>query len=114
MITTINYGNLNAVVSLITGNSVDISITCSENFPKKELFKRLSRDGSQHSMQTAIDIKEQKPQEQIETQNAKAKVNLANVNQVNPYLLLMAHAIIRHTIELDATISIGKQPIEEN
>ena len=114
MITTINFGNLNATVSLITGNSVDIAITCSEKFPKKELFKRLSKDGSQHSMQTAIDIKEQKPQEQIETQNAKAKVNLANVNQVNPYLLLMAHAIIRHTIELDATISIGKQPIEDN
>ena len=114
MITTINFGNLNATVSLITGNSVDIAITCSEKFPKKELFKRLSKDGFQHSMQTAIDIKEQKPQEQIETQNAKAKVNLANVNQVNPYLLLMAHAIIRHTIELDATISIGKQPIEDN
>ena len=113
MITTVNFGNLHATVSLITGNSVDIAITCSEKFPKKELFKRLSKDGSQHSMQTAIDIKEQKPQEQLDTKNAKAKVNLANVNQVNPYLLLMSHAIIRHTIELDATVSIGKQPIEE-
>ena len=65
-------------------------------------------------MQTAIDIKEQKPQEQIETHNAKAKVNLANVNQVNPYLLLMAHAIIRHTIELDATISLGNQPVDND
>ena len=114
LITTVNFGNLHATVSLITGNSVDISITCSEKFPKKELFKRLSKDGSQHSMQTAIDIKEQKPQEQIETINPKAKVNLSNVNQVNPYLLLMSHAIIRHTIELDATVSIGQQPVETN
>ena len=114
LITTVNFGNLHATVSLITGNSVDISITCSEKFPKKELFKRLSKDGSQHSMQTAIDIKEQKPQEQIDTINPKAKVNLSNVNQVNPYLLLMSHAIIRHTIELDATVSIGQQPVETN
>ena len=64
-------------------------------------------------MQTVIDIKEQKPQEQIDTINPKAKVNLSNVNQVNPYLLLMSHAIIRHTIELDATISIGSQPIDD-
>ena len=114
LITTVNFGNLHATVSLITGNSVDIAITCSEKFPKKELFKRLLKDGSQHSMQTAIDIKEQKPQEQIDTINPKAKVNLANVNQVNPYLLLMSHAIIRHTIELDATVSIGNQPIDND
>ncbi|MBR1942511.1 hypothetical protein IJ843_02105, partial [bacterium] len=113
LITTVNFGNLHATVSLITGNSVDISIICSEKFPKKELFKRLMKDGTQHSMQTAIDIKEQKPQEQLETINPKAKVNLSNVNQVNPYLLLMSHAIIRHTIELDATISIGSQPIDD-
>ncbi len=113
LITTVNYGNLQATVSLVSGNSVDIEIVCSEKFPKKELFKRLQKEGSQHSMQTVIDIKEQKPQEQIDTINPKAKVNLSNVNQVNPYLLLMSHAIIRHTIELDATISIGSQPIDD-
>ena len=113
LITTVNYGNLQATVSLVLGNSVDIEIVCSEKFPKKELFKRLQKEGSQHSMQTVIDIKEQKPQEQLETLNPKAKVNLSNVNQVNPYLLLISHAIIRHTIEIDATITIGKQPIDD-
>lgn len=113
LITTVNYGNLSATVSLVSGNSVDVSITCSEKFPKKELFKRLNKDGSQHSMQTVIDFKEQKPQEQLETLNPKAKVNLSNVNQVNPYLLLISHAIIRHTIEIDATITIGQQPIDD-
>lgn len=113
LITTVNYGNLNATVSLVSGNSVDVSVVCSGKFPKKELFKRLQKDGSQHSMQTVIDFKEQKPQEQQDTINPKAKVNLSNVNQVNPYLLLMSHAIIRHTIELDATMTIGKQPIDD-
>lgn len=113
LITTVNYGNLSATVSLVSGNSVDVSVVCSEKFPKKELFKRLQKDGSQHSMQTVIDFKEQKPQEQQDTINPKAKVNLSNVNQVNPYLLLMSHAIIRHTIELDATMTIGKQPIDD-
>ena len=112
LITTVNYGNLHATVSLLTGNSVDIAIICSESFPKKELFKRLFKDGSQHSMRTVIDFKEQKPQIQQDTQNPKAKVNLSNVNQVNPYLLLMSHAIIRHTIEIDATISMGYQPVD--
>ena len=113
LITTVNYGNLQATVSLVTGNSVDIAIVCSKRFPKKELFKRLFKDSSQHSMRTVIDFREQKPQIQQDTINPKAKVNLANVNQVNPYLLLMSHAIIRHTIELDATMSIGPQPIPD-
>ena len=113
LITTVNYGNLSATVSLVSGNAVDVSITCSEKFPKKELFKRLNKESLQHSMQTVIDFKAQKPQEQLDTPNPKAKVNLSNVNQVNPYLLLISHAIIRHTIELDATVTIGTQPIED-
>lgn len=113
MITTVNYGNVNAVVSLVTGNSVDISITCSEKFPKEKLLKKLQNESKQYSMQSVIDFKTQSPQEQIDTETPKAKVNLSNVNDVNPYLLLISHAIIRYTIELDATLTIGAQPIED-
>lgn len=113
MITTVNYGNVNAVVSLVTGNSVDISITCSEKFPKEKLLKKLQNESKQYSMQSVIDFKKQSPQEQIDTETPKAKVNLSNVNDVNPYLLLISHAIIRYTIELDATLTIGAQPIED-
>ena len=113
MITTVNFGNVNAVVSLVTGNSVDISITCSEKFPREKLLKKLQRESKQYSMQSVIDFKKQSPQEQIDTETPKAKVNLSNVNEVNPYLLLISHAIIRYTIELDATLTIGNQPIED-
>ena len=113
MITMVNFGNLNATVSLMSTNSVDISITCSNSFPKKELFKRLFKAGSQHSMQTVIDFKNQKLQLEQDTINPKAKVNLSNVNQVNPYLLLMAHSIIRHTIEIDNIQSSGGQIISD-
>ena len=113
MITTVNYGNVNAVVSLVTGNSVDILITCSEKFPKEKLLKKLQNESKQYSMQSVIDFKKQSPQEQIDTETPKAKVNLSNVNDVNPYLLLISHAIIRYTIELDATLTIGTQPIED-
>lgn len=113
MITTVNYGNVNAVVSLVTGNAVDVSITCSEKFPKERLLKKLQNESKQYSMQSVIDFKKQSPQEQIDTSLPKAKVNLSNVNEVNPYLLLISHAIIRYTIEIDATITIGSQPISD-
>lgn len=113
MITTVNYGNVSAVVSLVSGNAVDVSITCSEKFPKERLLKKLQNESKQYSMQSVIDFKKQSPQEQIDTNSPKAKVNLSNVNEVNPYLLLISHAIIRYTIEIDATLTIGSQPIED-
>ncbi|MBQ3312080.1 hypothetical protein IJG72_08385 [bacterium] len=107
MITTVNFGNLSATVSLITANSVDISITCSSSFPKKELFKKLSNAGTEYSMQTVIDFKNQKNQLEQDIINPKAKVNLSNTAQINPYLLLMVHSLIRYTIEIDNIQSSG-------
>ena len=40
-----------------------------------------------------------------EKQNAK--INMADTNKINPYLLLMAHTVIRHTLEIDKNKSDG-------
>ena len=107
-ITTVNYGNLQASVTLMSTNSVDVQIVCSEKFPKKHLLKKLNLDSRQHSMQANIDIQAQKPQLEQNVEKPKAKVNLSNVNEVNPYLLLICHAIIRHTIEIDTLTTLGQ------
>lgn len=107
-ITTVNYGNLQASVTLMSTNSVDVQIVCSEKFPKKYLLQKLNLDSRQHSMQANIDIQAQKPQLEQNVEKPKAKVNLSNVNEVNPYLLLICHAIIRHTIEIDTLTTLGQ------
>ena len=89
-------------------NSVDVQIVCSEKFPKKHLLEKLNLDSRQHSMQANIDIQAQKPQLEQNVEKPKAKVNLSNVNEVNPYLLLICHAIIRHTIEIDTLTTLGQ------
>jgi len=50
------------------------------------------------SSQTTVNEKQEKPQ---------AKINMSNTNEINPYLLLMAHTIIRHVIEIDKNTSNG-------
>lgn len=103
LIQTKNYGNLKGVFTLTTSNSVDIFITCSENFPKKTLQKMLLEESSSHAMNTNIDVEEITPVKE-ENETRETKVNLSATNEMNPYLLLMAHAFIRYTILLDNNV----------
>jgi len=106
LIQTRNYGNIKGVFTLTTSNSVDIYIICSEDFPKNTLQKKLSESAQSHSMDAKIDIDTVTPIKK-ENETQEAKVNLSATNEMNPYLLLIAHAFIRYTIEIDTNSSNG-------
>lgn len=103
LIQTRNFGNVKGVFTLTTSNSVDVYIICTEDFPKKTLQKSLMEEGQTHAMNTKIDIEAVTPIRKEENINQEAKVNLSATNEMNPYLLLMAHAFIRNTIYIDST-----------
>lgn len=100
MISTRNYGNIKVTLILLKGNSMSIFINCSEDFPKDELLKRLNAESKNHAIQSEI-IFDQKPVKKQATETPQAKISMSNLSEVNPFMLLMANAVIRHTIELD-------------
>ena len=102
LIQTRNFGNVKGVFTLTTSNSVDIYIICSESFPKVTLQKSLLDESSAHAMNTTVDIEAITPKKQETLENQEAKVNLSATNEMNPYLLLMAHAFIRNVIYIDS------------
>lgn len=104
-ITTVNYGVITATLILETSNSVHVAIECSKEFPKDELMLRISGEEKQYSMNSVITFsdKEAKSEENV----AKAKINMSQTTEINPFMLLMAHAVIRHTIEIDNNKTIG-------
>lgn len=102
LIQTRNFGNVKGVFTLTTSNSVDVYIICSEDFPKKTLQKSLMEESSSHAMNTTIDIEAVEPKKKETFEETEAKVNLSATNEMNPYLLLMAHAFIRNTIFIDS------------
>ena len=104
-ISTVNYGTVVATLVLETSNSVHVSIECSKEFPKDELLIRIQGDEKHYSMNSVITFseKEAKAEEEI----AKAKINMSQTTEINPFMLLMAHTVIRHTIEIDNNKSIG-------
>lgn len=100
LISTRNYGNVKVMLFLATGNSMNIIINCDETFPKDDLLKRLEIESQNHSIQSEV-IFEQKKVKKDENTAPQAKISMSNLKEVNPFLLLMANAVIRHTIELD-------------
>ncbi len=110
-ITTKNYGVVTATLILETSNSVHTAIECSEKFPKDELMLRIEKEQKSYSMQSVISFETKRSEPQsAEDKNAQAKINMSNTNEINPYMLLMAHTIIRHVIEIDNNASIGGLP----
>ena len=109
LIQTRNFGNVKGVFTLTTSNSVDIYILCTEDFPKKTLQKSLIEESSSHAMNTTIDIEAVEPKKKETFEEPEAKVNLSATNEMNPYLLLMAHAFIRNTIFIDSN-AIVEEP----
>ncbi len=105
-ITTINFGTVVATLYLETSNSVQVAIQCSENFPKDELDNRLDKDKKHYSVDTLTSY-EVKKEFKPSGDKATASVNMGQTTEINPYLLLTAHSIIKHVIDIDNNASIG-------
>lgn len=106
-ITTVNYGTVVATLVLENSNSVLVNIECLKDFPKDELLLRISSDEKHYSMQSSITFETSDKENSNQVDKQKAKINMSDTNKINPYLLLMAHAIIRHTLEIDKNKSDG-------
>lgn len=100
MISTKNYGNVRVMLILSKGNNINIIVNCSDNFPKDELLKRLESESKNHSIKSEIIFEHQEMKQDKNTER-QAKVSMSNSTQINPFLLLMTNAVIRHAIDLD-------------
>ncbi len=99
-IQTINYGEVVATLILEDKNAVSINIECSENFPKDELSLRLDGENKHYSALTSLTYTN-KNTTPIKSEKPQATINMSNTNEINPYLLLTAHQVIKHVIEID-------------
>ena len=105
-ITTINFGKVVATLILETSNSVHVNIECSNNFPKSELMNRIKGEEKHYSMQSVLTFQQLELKSE-DTTRTKASVTMSSMEEVNPYMLLMANSVIRNTIIIDNEASNG-------
>ena len=105
-ITTVNFATVVATLILETSNSVQVLIECSPEFPKEEFDLRMSNDKKHYSMDTVTTFNVKQGMH-TQSQRAKASINMSQTTEINPYLLLSAHSVIKHVIDIDNNASIG-------
>lgn len=105
-ITTVNYGQVVATLVLESSNSVQLSIKCSDKFPKTELQLRIDKDKKCYAVDAITSFEVDKDIKPV-SKKAAANINMSQTNEINPYLLLMAHTIIKHVIDIDNNKSLG-------
>ena len=105
-ISTVNFGKVIATLILETSNSVHVNIECSDKFPKDELLNRMKNEEKHYSLQSVVSFQsiETTP---AETTQTKASVTMSSMAEINPYMLLMSHTVIRNTIMIDNEASNG-------
>ncbi|MBQ8668639.1 hypothetical protein IJ472_02580 [bacterium] len=106
-ISTINFGIVKATLVLESSNSVQVSIDCNEDFPKAELNTRISKEQKYYAMDSVVSFNTTKKSETTIQPKQSANVNMSQTSEINPYLLLMAHTLIKHTIDIDNNKTLG-------
>ncbi len=105
LIQTENYGNIKVLLVLESTNKVNIVINCAKIFPKDLLLSRLKENSQEYKLETQMTVNEQQTVEKSELDKTK-KVHMSGASVLNPYILLMAHAIIRNVIDIDKNQSL--------
>ena len=106
---TIHFGIVKATLILETSNSVQTIIECCEEFPQNELNLRINNEQKFYTMNSVISysLTNTKPSG-IQAQSAN--INSSQTTEINPYLLLMAHTIIKQVIDIDNNKKLGITP----
>ena len=105
LIQTENYGNVKVLLVLEATNKIDIIVNCAKVFPKDKLLEKLNESSKEFKLESKIAVNEHETIQKGELDKTQ-KVHMSGASVLNPYVLLMAHAVIRYTIELDKSQSL--------
>ncbi len=105
-VSTLHFGIVKATLILESSNSVQVLIECSEEFPKNELNLRINNEQKFYAMDSVISYSLNKTKSS-DSPVQNANINTSQTTQINPYLLLMAHTVIKHIIDIDNNKKLG-------
>ena len=106
-VTTINFGTVKATLILETSNSVHVGIECGKEFPKHELQLRIDGEQKYYAMESVVSFNTNENIKDMNNSSQNANINMSQTTEINPYLLLMAHTIIKQVIDIDNNKTLG-------
>ena len=98
-IQTVNYSNVKVNLYKDTGNKINMFVDCVENFPKEQLIDMVKGDSARLNLNTEMNFANTGNKNVEKNSEADFSVNVSKF--INPYLMLMAQAVITAVISID-------------
>lgn len=112
LISTENFGNIQVVLFKSGKEAINIQISCSKEFPKEQVEKALKQESKDYNIQTGIAFEEKENFTKEKKEFSKTQVSLNTSPGVNPFLILMAHSVIKIIIGIDKSDSLRQNRYE--
>lgn len=115
MISTENYGQVQVYLFKTSDESISMQIFCSKEFPKEEVEKAIREDAKSSNIKTNLAFEERENFSK-EAEKGKTNVSMSTTPNVNPFLVLMAHLVIKAVLLIDkkgAILEARKEIIEK-
>ena len=116
LISTENFGNVKIVLFKQGNKAISMQIACSKEFPKEFVEKAIEVQAQNYNVQAGIAFEEKQVEKPKKQEQSQTQVSLNTSPGVNPFLILMAHAVIKIVIGVDKAQSLSedrKKMIEE-
>ena len=98
-IQTVNYSNIKVTLYKEQRQDVKMFVECVPSFPKEQLQKMVQEDAQTLNVHAQVDFAPTTNKNQTKNEEQDFNVNVSKF--INPYLMLMAQAVIKAVIEID-------------
>lgn len=100
LISTVNFGNIQILLSKPDKNAININITCSKEFPVEKFKISMNEEAVNYNVQASISanvIEDTKK----EIKDSQAQISMKVSPGVNPFLILLANSVIKIVTAID-------------
>lgn len=103
-IQTVNYSNIKVTLYKEIRQNIKMFVECAPSFPKDELQEMVKGDAQKLNVSAQVDFAPTTTKEIVKNDEQDFNVNVSKF--INPYLMLMAQAVIKAVISIDKHTSL--------
>lgn len=101
LISTLNYGNLQAQILKTEEDGIKIEVISSETFPLSDFVELMKLESKRYNININFDLAKKEAFNKEKVKKTKTEVFLNTSPGVNPFLLLISNALIKNVHDID-------------
>ncbi len=106
LISTENFGNLQITIFKSKQDEINMHVSCSKDFPKKELKQEINLASKDYNVVVSIGFSEVENSSKENKEQKKPQVSMTTTTNSNPFLILLAQMVIKSVVKMDKSFSL--------